>query len=123
MCAYFSRRHDLAGREHAGQDAAAATALLGDYHAQVTGADFGEGRHRLGAQGGLYGAFTFVCLSGAKRLVDLIVEAMSFDRIGKFGNSAIIKARLQEEVRLLELAQSTRVRYTGMGVFNAVAGN
>ena len=34
-----------------------------------------------------------------------------------------IKARLQEEVRLVELAQSTRVRYTGMGVFSAGAGN
>ena len=41
----------------AGQDAAAATALLGDYHAQVTGSDFREGRHRLGAQGGLYEAY------------------------------------------------------------------
>ena len=34
-----------------------------------------------------------------------------------------IKAKLQEEVRLVELAQSTRVRYTGMGVFSAGAGN
>ena len=34
-----------------------------------------------------------------------------------------MKARLQEEVRLVELAQSTRVRYTDMGVFSAVAGN
>ena len=34
-----------------------------------------------------------------------------------------MKARLQEEVRLLELAQSTRVRYTDMGVFSDVAGN
>jgi len=49
---------------------------------------------------------TFVCLSRAKRLVDL-----SFDRIGNLGNSSTMKARLQEEVRLVELAQSTRVRY------------
>ena len=30
---------------------------------------------------------------------------------------------MQEEVRLLELAESTGARYTAMGVFNAVAGN
>ena len=65
----------------------------------------------------------FVCLSGAKRLVDLMVEPMSFDRIGNLGNLSTMKARLQEEVRLVELAQSTRVRYTDMGVFGAVAGN
>ena len=66
---------------------------------------------------------TFVCLSGAKRLVDLMVEPMSFERVGNLGNSSTMKARLQEEVRLVELAQSTRVRYTDMGVFRAVAGN
>ncbi|CAB1106239.1 unnamed protein product [Ectocarpus sp. CCAP 1310/34] len=64
---------------------------------------------------------TFVCLSRAKRLVDLMVEPMSFDRIGNLGNSPTMKARLQEEVRLGELAQSTRVKYTDMGVFSAVA--
>ena len=37
-------------------------------------------------------------------------------------NSSTMKARLQEEVRLAELAQSTTVRYTEMGVFSAVAG-
>ena len=51
---------------------------------------------------------TFVCLSRAKRLVDLIVEPMSFDRIGNLGKSSTMQARLQEEVRLVELAQSTR---------------
>ena len=51
-----------------------------------------------------------------------MVEPMSFDRIGNLGNSST-KARLQEEVRLVELAQRTRVRYTDMGVFSAVAGN
>ena len=66
---------------------------------------------------------TFVCLSRVKRLVDLIVEPISFDRIGNLGNSSTMKARLQEEVRFLELAQSTRVRYTDIGVFSAVAGN
>ena len=44
--------------------------------------------------------------------MDLTVEPMSFDRIGNLGNSSTMKARLQEEVRLVELAQSTRVRYT-----------
>ena len=44
--------------------------------------------------------------------MDLIVEPMSFDRIGNPGKSSTMKARLQEEVRLVELAQSTRVRYT-----------
>ena len=33
-----------------------------------------------------------------------------------------MKARLQEEVRLVEIAQGTMVRYTEMGVFSAVAG-
>ena len=55
---------------------------------------------------------TFVCLS----------RAMSFDWIGKLGNSSTMKARLQEEVRLAELAQSTTTRYTDMGVLGAVAG-
>ena len=32
-------------------------------------------------------------------------------------------AWLQEEVRLVEIAQGTRVRYTEIGVFSAVAGN
>ena len=45
---------------------------------------------------------TFVCLSRVKRLVDLIVEPMSFDRIGNLGNSLTMKARLQEEVRFVE---------------------
>ena len=52
-----------------------------------------------------------------------MVEPMSFDRIGKLVNSNTIEARVREEVRLVDLAQSTRGRYTGMGVFNAVAAN
>ena len=39
------------------------------------------------------------------------------------GKSSTMKARLQEEVRLVKIAQGTRVRYTEMGVFSAVAGN
>ena len=57
---------------------------------------------------------TFVCLSRAKRLPDLVVQPMSFVRIGKLGNSDTMKARLREEVRLVDLAQSTRGRYTGI---------
>ena len=53
----------------------------------------------------------------------LMVEPMSFDRIGNLGKSSTMKARLQEEVRLVDIAQGTRVRYTEMGVFSAVAGN
>ena len=52
-----------------------------------------------------------------------MVEPMSFDRIGNLGKSSTIKARLQEEVRLVEIAQGTMVRYTEIGVFSAVAGN
>ena len=36
---------------------------------------------------------TFVCLSRVKRLVDLMVEPMSFDRIGNLGNSSTMKVR------------------------------
>ena len=52
-----------------------------------------------------------------------MVEPMSFDRIGNLGKSSTMKARLQEEVRLVEIAQGTRVRNTKMGVFSAVSGN
>ena len=52
-----------------------------------------------------------------------MVEPMSFDRIGNLGKSSTMKARLQVEVRLVEIAQGTRVRYTKMGVFSAVAGS
>ena len=44
--------------------------------------------------------------------MDFIVEPMSFDRIGNLGNSSTMKARVQEEVRLVELTQSTMIRYT-----------
>ena len=52
-----------------------------------------------------------------------MVEPMTFDRIGNLGKSSTMKVRLQEEVRLVVTAQGTRVRYTEMGVFGAVAGN
>ena len=54
---------------------------------------------------------SFVCLGRAKRLMDLMVKPMSCDRIGNLGNSSTMKARLQEEVKLVEFAQITRVRY------------
>ena len=47
--------------------------------------------------------------------MDLMVEPMSLDRIGNLGNSSTMNARLQEEVRLVKFAQSTRVRYADMG--------
>ena len=52
-----------------------------------------------------------------------MVESMSFDMIGNLGKSSTMKARLQEEVRHVEIAQGTRARYTEMGVFSTVAGN
>ena len=52
-----------------------------------------------------------------------LAKRLSFDRIGNLGKSSTIKARLQEEVRRVEIAQGTRVKYTEMGVFSAVAGN
>ena len=48
---------------------------------------------------------------------------MSFDRIDNLGNSSMMKARLQEKVRLVELAQSTRKTYADMSVFSAVVRN
>ena len=42
-----------------------------------------------------YTGLTFVCLSRAKRLFDLIAEPMSFNRIGNLGNSSTMRAMLQ----------------------------
>ena len=92
---------------------------MGDYHEGQTS---DKAVIDLGPKEACAG-LTFVCLSRAKRLVDLMVETMGFDRIGNLGNSSTMKARLQEEVMLVELVQNTRVRYTDMGVFSAVAGN
>ncbi|CAN0330110.1 unnamed protein product, partial [Scytosiphon promiscuus] len=50
---------------------------------------------------------TFVCLSRAKRIVDLIVEPMPFERLNKLGQSPVLRARLVEEVRLRLLADKT----------------
>ena len=86
------------------------------------GHTFEKAVHRLGAQQGRTG-LAFVCLSRAKTLVDLIVEPMAFDKTGNLRNSATIQARLLEEVRQVDLAESTRLRYTSKGVFHDVEGN
>ena len=43
---------------------------------------------------------TFVCLSRAKQIDDLLVTAMPFDRIVRLGQSPVFQARRVEEVRL-----------------------
>ena len=54
---------------------------------------------------------TFVCLSHAKRLVDLLVEPIPFDRLSKLGEKTILKLRLEEEVRLKAVAVETLLRH------------
>ena len=53
---------------------------------------------------------TFFCLSLAKRIDDVLVTAMPFDRIGRLGQSPVLQARRVEEVRLRRLAVQTRQR-------------
>ena len=50
---------------------------------------------------------TFVCLSRAKRLVDLLIEPMPLDRLSKIGDTSTFQLRLREEVRLNALAGET----------------
>ena len=47
---------------------------------------------------------TLVCLSRAKRLVDLLLEPMTFERVSRLGDKPIFQLRLREEVRLRALA-------------------
>ena len=47
---------------------------------------------------------TFVCLSRAKRLVDLLIEPMPFERLSKLGDKPTFQLRLRGEVRLRALA-------------------
>ena len=47
---------------------------------------------------------TFVCLSRAKRLVDLLIEPMPSERLSKIGDTPTFQLRLREEVRLNNLA-------------------
>ena len=53
---------------------------------------------------------TCVCLSRAKRIDDMLVTAMPFDRIGRRGQSPVLQARRVEEVRLRRLVVQTRQR-------------
>ena len=50
---------------------------------------------------------TFVCLSRAKRLVDLLIEPMPLKRLSKIGDTPTSQLRLREEVRLNVLAGET----------------
>ena len=50
---------------------------------------------------------TFVCLSRAKRLVDLLIEPMPLKRLSKTGDTPTFQPRLREEVRLKALARET----------------
>ena len=50
---------------------------------------------------------TFVCLSHAKRLVDLLIEPMPLKGLSKIGDTPTFQLRLREEVRLRALAGET----------------
>ena len=56
---------------------------------------------------------TFVCLSRAKRLVDLLIELIPFERLSKLGDKLTFQLQLREEVRLRALAGR---HYTSTGV-------
>ena len=60
------------------------------------------------------GVKEFVCLSRAKNIRDLVVEPMAFDRLSRLGESPTLKARMDEEVRLRQLALDTVSRYLGV---------
>ena len=53
---------------------------------------------------------TFFCLSPVKRIGDLLVTAIPFDRIGRLGHSLVPQPRRVEEVRLRRLEVRTRQR-------------
>ena len=50
---------------------------------------------------------TFVCLSRAKRLVDLLIEPMPLERLSRLGNNPTFQLRLREEVYLRALVGET----------------
>ena len=50
---------------------------------------------------------TFVCLSRAKRLVDLLLGPMPLERRSKLGDESTFQLRLREEVRVRALAGKT----------------
>ena len=57
---------------------------------------------------------TFVCLSRAKRLVDLLIEPMSLERLSTIGDTPTFQLRLREEVRLRALAGETLHLHEGV---------
>ena len=50
---------------------------------------------------------TFVCLSRAKRLRDLLIEPMPFERLPKLGEKPTFQLRLREQVHIRTLAEET----------------
>ena len=50
---------------------------------------------------------TCVCLSRAKRLVDLLIEPIPLERLSKIGDTSTFQLRLRKEVRLNALAGET----------------
>ena len=56
---------------------------------------------------------TFVCLSRAKRLVDLLIEPMPLERLSKIGDTPTFQLRLREEVRLNALLAGETLRLHG----------
>ena len=50
---------------------------------------------------------TFVCLSRAKRLVDLLIEPMPLEKLSEIGDTPTFQLRLRKEVRLNNLAGET----------------
>ena len=63
--------------------------------------------HRPGEKSEATAGLTFLCLSRLKRLVDLLEEHMSFERLSKLGDKATLNIRLEEEMRLKALAVET----------------
>ena len=65
----------------------------------------------LGKSEATAGLTLFVCISRVKRLRYHLVEPMPFDRLSKLGKKAILKVRLEEEVRLKTVAVETFLRH------------
>ena len=57
---------------------------------------------------------TFVCLSRAKRLVDLLIEPLPLERLSKIGDTPTFQLRLRVEVRLRALAGVTLHLHKGV---------
>ena len=57
---------------------------------------------------------TFVCLSRAKRLVDLLIELIPFERLFKLGDKPTFQLQLREGVRLRALAGETLQLHAGV---------